>query len=362
MNDQSAGRHGMPATVLQRTYLFSLLEDAEISDVLHYLHTRSYPAGHIIFREGDPGDELFIIREGGVAISIKLPDGSQRILRNFTAGDFFGEMSIVENENRSATARTLEPADLYIMKKADFFGIMRDFPSIAIKIMYRMSTIATERLHSTSEFLEEMVLWGEDARKRAVTDPLTGVYNRQFLDGSLPRMIQDAARRGTELALIMVDLDHFRDINEKYGQDAGDRVLHAAVSVFTRFIRKTDVIARYGGDEFTILLPGTGLEEAGRIAENIRRGVARMPLAGALRPGGDEPQGADLQGGDSRGREPMEGDPVTQVTTSQGIAVFPLHAGDPGELWKRADRALYRSKEQGRNRVSAADLGRQGQA
>ncbi|MFW6180847.1 MAG: diguanylate cyclase, partial [Spirochaetota bacterium] len=277
-----------------------------------------------------------------VQISIKLPDGSQRALREFSAGDFFGEMSIVEGESRSATARTLEHTDLFLMKKDDFFRIMEELPAVAIKIMRRMYTIATERLHSTSEFLEEMVLWGEQARKRAITDSLTGVYNRQFLDGSLSRMLQEAAGRGGDLALIMVDLDRFRVLNDTWGQEAGDRVLHAAVAVITRFLRKTDVLARYGGDEFTILLPGTGVERARRIAENIREGVARMDLAKVLGPGGSD--------------APVDA-PAAKVTTSQGVAVYPVHAGTPDELREQADRALYRSKELGRDRVSIAGTG-----
>jgi diguanylate cyclase (GGDEF)-like protein len=328
-----------PGALLQSAYLFSPLDQEEIQNLISYLHNRSYPAGHLLFREGDPGDELFIIREGKVRISIRLPDGSQRVLRDFGRGDFFGEMAIVENDNRSATAEIMEHSQLYVMKKSDFFGIMHDFPSIAIKIMYRMSTITTERLHSTSEFLEEMVLWGEEARKRTVTDALTGTYNREFLDSSLPRMVQDAARRGTQLSLLMVDLDHFRVMNEKYGQETGDRVLQAAVSVFAGCMREKDVLARYGGDEFTIVLPETGVKEAERIAERIRMGVAGMSLHGCLPP--DESQ-------------PGRVDSLDRITTSQGLAVYPLDAEDHLQLHERADRALYRSKELGRNRVSRA--------
>lgn len=340
-----APQEGSPTgELLQRAYLFSSLGDGDIRHVLSYLKNRCYPAGHLLFREGEPGDELFIIRKGKVRISIRLPDGSQRVLRDFSRGDFFGEMSIVEDENRSATAEIMEPSELYVMKKSDFFGMMHDFPSVAIKIMYRMSTITTERLHSTSEFLEEMVLWGEEARKRAVTDALTGVYNREFLDSNLPRMLQDAARHGTELCLIMVDLDHFRALNEKYGQETGDRVLQAAVSVFTRHMREKDVLARYGGDEFTIVLPGTGLEEVLRIAENIRMGVAGMNLDGYV----------SAVGGDT-----VQAGSEERITTSQGIAVYPLDADDHRVLREHADEALYRAKELGRNRVCRAGEERQ---
>jgi diguanylate cyclase (GGDEF)-like protein len=286
--------------------------------------------GRILFQEGEEGNELFIIKSGCMGISIRLPDGKEQVLRDFGPGDFFGEMSIFEDEPRSATCYALETAVLYSMEKSDFFRILESDPSIAIKIMYRMSSITTERLRNTSEFLTDMVLWGEEARKRAITDSLTGAFNRQYLEDSLERMFRNALKENRPLALIMVDLDHFRRINDGYGHGAGDRILLAAVEVFHRHLRKEDVLARYGGDEFTMVLADTDLEEASRIAEGIRRDVEKISTLKRRR---GRPDG---------------------ITTSQGIAVYPDHARELRVLREMADKALYKSKEEGRNRVSAA--------
>jgi diguanylate cyclase (GGDEF)-like protein len=320
--------------LLKSVFIFSLLSGEELGSILPFLKVRSLPSNRILFREGETGEDLFIIRKGKVEISIRLPDGSQRRLRDFGPGDFFGEMAIFEEPTRSATARTTGPVEFYSMSRQDFFSIMSSRPRAAIKIMYRMSTIATERLHSTSEFLEEMVLWGEEARKRAVTDGLTQAYNRQFLEDSMERLFNEAAGKGRPLGLLMIDLDHFREINEKYGQDAGDLVLKAAAGVFNSCIRKGDIVARYGGDEFTILLPGADIARCSGVAQNIREGIALLSLAELL----------------GRDTAPGEG-----VTTSQGLAVYPDHADGVQDLRERADRALYRSKEEGRNRVSVAE-------
>jgi two-component system cell cycle response regulator len=179
-----------------------------------------------------------------------------------------------------------------------------------------------------------MVEWGEEARRRAITDELTGVYNRRFLDEALKDYFAAARESGKPLSLIMVDLDHFREINEIYGPQAGDRTLVEAVSAFKRVLRGKDVIARYGGDEFTVILPETGLQAAGELAEKIRREIA----GGAARP---EP-------GDAR-------KPGVRVTTSQGVAAFPDNGDDIRTIKEKADGALYRAKEAGRNRVVCAD-------
>jgi diguanylate cyclase (GGDEF)-like protein len=207
---------------------------------------------------------------------------------------------------------------------------MESRPDLAIKIMYRMSNITTRRLRRTGEFLSDMVLWGEQARKRAVTDELTGVYNRHFLDDEMENQLRKARESGNPLALIMVDLDHFRSINEEYGHEIGDEILLAAVQVFRKHLRESDIVARYGGDEFTFILPHTGIEDGRRIAQGICRDVERLDI---------------LE--EKRGK-------IHRVTTSQGLAVYPQCGEVLNTLMKRADEALYRAKELGRNRVVCA--------
>jgi diguanylate cyclase (GGDEF)-like protein len=213
----------------------------------------------------------------------------------------------------------------------DFFRLMKDRPSLAIKIMYRMSNITTRRLRRTGEFLSDMVLWGERARKRAITDELTGVYNRHFLEDALLNQFRMAEESGNPLSLVMVDLDYFRAINEAYGDEVGDEIILAAVQVFKKHMRAGDIVARYGGDEFTFLMPRTDREAARDVAETIREEVGGLDIL------------------KKRGGE------ISRITTSQGIASYPSCGGDLKTLMKRADEALYRAKELGRNRVEYAD-------
>ncbi len=315
---------------LKHVDLFSLLSDEEIETIMGFLTTLNVDEGDTLFRQGDEGHELFIVMNGRIRVAITLHDGREKDITEFMPGDFFGEMSIFENAPRSATCYASEQSSLYTLMGRDFLRLMEDSPSLAIKIMYRMSNITTRRLRNTGEFLSDMVLWGERARKRAITDELTGVYNRHFLDDALENQVQRAKERGGLLSIVMVDLDHFRSLNDTYGHQVGDEILLAAVSVFRKHLRKSDILARYGGDEFTILLPQTGMEEAETIAKRVCDEVCGMDILGK---GGGE---------------------FTRVTTSQGIAVFPHHAEDVPSLLKKADEALYRAKELGRNRVVCA--------
>lgn len=315
---------------LKQVELFSLLGDEEIESIIEFLRTIHVDEAGTLFRQGDEGHELYIVRSGKIRVAITLHDGREKDITEFLPGDFFGEMSIFENAPRSATCYASEQSSLYALMGRDFYRLIKDSPSLAIKIMYRMSNITTRRLRSTGEFLSDMVVWGKRARKRAITDELTGVYNRHFLDDALENQIHRAREGGSPLSVVMVDLDHFRSINDAYGHEVGDEILLSAVEIFKRHLRERDILARYGGDEFTILLPQTGIEKARSLAQMVCDEMEQVET---------------LQ---------HRGGTLTRVTTSQGIAAFPIHANNLPALMKKADEALYRAKELGRNRVVCA--------
>lgn len=319
---------------LERVGVFSLLSREDMERVTAHLASVELGEGETLFREGEPGNELYILAEGRVAISISLPGGAEQQIAQFAPGDFFGEMSIFDNAPRSATCRALIPSVVFSLSKDAFSVIIARHPRIALKLMYRMLNVTTQRLRGTSQFVSEMVLWGESARKRAITDELTGVYNRRFLEDSLGGYMSEAREKAAPLSLVMADLDHFREINELYGHPKGDETIRVAATVFRSVLREKGVIARYGGDEFVIILPGIASIEAIRLMTRVCQEVARQDTLKAMK-------GA-----------------ITRVTASMGIASFPEHAADLGALRGAADAALYRAKEEGRNRVVAAEVTR----
>ena len=175
----------------------------------------------------------------------------------------------------------------------------------------------------------------ETLQNRSVRDPLTGLYNRRYLEEALLKEIKLAQRLGHSLGVLMVDLDHFKQVNDRHGHEAGDAVLREFGKVFSRQIRTGDTVCRFGGEEFLILLPDATLETAVKRAEQIR--IAARETRVLVNDGVLEP-----------------------ITLSAGIAMFPEDGGNSERLLQAADLALYRAKKEGRDRVCAASSGGHG--
>jgi diguanylate cyclase (GGDEF)-like protein len=306
------------------------LTEEELQRVFPFFRPHDYRQDEVLFREGDVGEELYIVGVGRVASLIRLADGTDHQVGEFGPGDFFGEMAIIEQAPRSATCLARQPSTVLVLKAEDFYRLMEEQAGTAIKIMNRMLDTTAERFTRSSEFLSDMVRWGEEARKRAVMDGLTGLFNRRFLDEALRDSLQKSRAAGRPLSLIMMDLDYFRRINESYGAETGDLVIRALVPSLRAALRPDDVPARCGGDEFAILLPDAPSREALRVAQAICEAVRALPF---------------FEGQDG---------PLRRITVSLGVASFPEHAADLRALWDRADRALYRAKELGRDRAASA--------
>jgi diguanylate cyclase (GGDEF)-like protein len=170
----------------------------------------------------------------------------------------------------------------------------------------------------------------EQLRRQAVRDPLTDLYNRRYLEDMLARETARSARDNAPLAVALLDIDHFKVINDSHGHQAGDIVLRALGNILLEVARKTDIVGRFGGEEFLLLLPGTGLDVAQQRVEQLLDAVRRMTV---MLPAGQ-----------------LDG-----ITASVGLAVMPLHVAEGHALIAAADAALYRAKGQGRNRMVVTD-------
>ena len=317
---------GKEISFLQSVDIFSTLDQDELTVMRRYLEEVTCNPDEAVFHQSDDGTDLYIVREGTVTIRVRASEGVEVDLAQLGEGDFFGEMSLFEDAPRSATCVMTEGGRLFRLRKADFFSLTAEHPEAAIKVMSRMASITAGRLQSTGAFLSDLVQWGENARRRAITDDLTGLHNRRYLDDALGEQLAQAKVRGARFSLIMMDLDKFHAINDDHGQPFGDEVIAAVAAPVADSIGETDIAARYGGDEFVIILPGRTAEESLEIAEKVRVAVERLQIT--------SPDGK-----------------FVSVTTSQGIAEYPQHAKDVEALKELADKALYAAKEAGRNRA-----------
>lgn len=312
---------------LREVDIFSSLDENELEVVESFLSSTEAKSDEILFREGDEGDRLFVIKSGRVGITVEVSGGEPFEVASFGPGECFGEMTLFDNAPRSATCTAREFTSFYTLDVSDFDRLIRTHPSIAIKVMYRMLNITTKRLSNSSNFLSDMVQWGEGARKRAITDEFTGLYNRRYLDEAIEEQLANARASGKPLAVMMFDLDHFHAINDAYSEKVGDQVIKDLVPVIRAVFRESDYPARYGGDEFTVLLPDTDSSTALQIAQRL---VEQVRTVDTL---------------------VKQNGPIATATTSVGVAVFPEHGRTGKELSDRADAALYEAKEGGRNQA-----------
>ena len=171
----------------------------------------------------------------------------------------------------------------------------------------------------------------ETLRTLSIRDPLTGLFNRRYLEESLVRELHRAARTDKPLSVIVIDIDHFKRFNDQFGHEAGDLVLRTFSEIVQQNIRKSDMACRLGGEELVVVLPDAGIDVASARAETLRQAFHDLQLR-------------------------YQNKPLGSVTASFGVAVYPDHATTSEALLQLGDTALYRAKHDGRNRVCIAKV------
>ena len=214
----------------------------------------------------------------------------------------------------------------------DWVGKPLSVPDLLARVGARLgaraeASKARDTLIKREEELEQARADNRRLEELATTDALTGLLNRRALLDRLSGEVERARRFKSQISLLMVDLDHFKTVNDRYGHLAGDEVLRQVGDLLARVIRTIDVVARYGGEEFVVALPETTTVGAVVFAERLRERVARQAFE-------------------------VAGDSNFQLTCSVGVATFPSpHVASTEALFARADEALYRAKSGGRNQV-----------
>jgi len=168
----------------------------------------------------------------------------------------------------------------------------------------------------------------DQLRDQSIRDPLTGLFNRRYMEETFEREIDRASRNNIALSFVMIDIDHFKSINDTYGHEAGDQVLIELGKILSHVTRNEDIACRYGGEEFVICLPGANIAVAVARAETIRKKMASTKFR-------------------------HDGKTIGKITVSLGVSEYPQHGDDAAELVKAADKALYQAKNSGRNQVVA---------
>ena len=281
--------------------------ELDLKELLDRLCTQlpnSFPIEHVsIFLRDEDGNLVLRARQGTSPISIKV-------------GEILPEGHPVTAASEDREVR------LPLVSFGENLGLL------ACVARHGQAMLANDRqaLESVSDILAtatQNARYVDRVRQLAYRDGLTGVFNRRYFETRLIEEITRAARYGAGVSVLMVDLDHFKKVNDEFGHMLGDDVLRAVSSIFMRTLRKVDVVCRYGGEEFAIILPATPGGSAYIVADKLRRAVA-----GAQHPGVPIP-----------------------VTISVGVSEFPANGITRDDIVRAADAALYKAKENGRNQV-----------
>jgi two-component system, cell cycle response regulator len=276
---------------------------------------------HLIDVESDPNNALFRAAEGNyealiVSLGLQNFDGLRLCsqLRSLERTRNLPILAIADGDDSSKLTRGLEIGiNDYLVRPIDKNELLARVRTQVRRKRY------TERLRDNVQLSIEM----------AITDVLTGLYNRRYMESHLATLVEQGAARGKPLAVLVLDIDFFKVVNDTYGHDAGDEVLREFSVRVRKSIRGIDLACRYGGEEFVIVMPETDMAVATTVAERLRRRVATEPF-------------------------PIEhGKRHVEVTISIGIAALEAAEDNATTILKRADQALYRAKRDGRNRVVA---------
>ncbi|MES2118059.1 MAG: GGDEF domain-containing protein [Pseudomonadota bacterium] len=267
---------------------------------------------------------LYIVLRGALAVAADTRTGmADGTVSKVLPGESVGEQSVLDEETNLSSITALEQSELLVIE-ADLVWQLIDESNALARNLLRLLSF---RIRAANAQLRRRQKLGEFYRQLSMIDGLTGLYNRAWLNDVLPTMVAAAHGAGTPLALIMIDLDHFKKFNDSHGHLAGDQALRTAAQVLSGALRPTDCAVRYGGEEMMVLLPDTSDKVAVAVAERLCERMQQAVVFGDMRL------------------------PLPHITASLGVASLQPQQ-DEHALIAVADAALYRAKEAGRNRVA----------
>jgi diguanylate cyclase (GGDEF)-like protein len=290
----------------------------EIWDLIKESPVHLLKKGDVLINKGQTNAVLYLIARGRLSVNLEEPRG--KAVAFIESGQTVGEMSVMDHRPTSAFVVATRPTLALAIDEDTFWRLI----AASHQFSKNMFVLLTQRLRASNLTLAENIRLCKLLEHHVTVDGLTGLRNRRWLDENLPRLISRHKKAGSPLSLIMFDVDHFKKFNDTYGHGAGDRVLTTVGRAIETKLRPSDFGVRYGGEEFTVILPDTDLAGGFVTAERLRQTISCMPI------------------------QTLEGTDLPPVNISLGVGQL-NNKDSPAKLLKRVDEALYRAKKRGRN-------------
>lgn len=316
--------------ILRKAGIFSALTTRELAVVEEYSEFTTFPEGATIFRAGTVGDELFIVVAGSVVIRRSVDESNDIDVARYLPGDSFGELDLLYDAPRNASAVAEQETELLVFPKAGerFESVLNEHPAVFARILHKFLAIIADRIRSTNKLVSENAPWVQELRKQVMGDKLTGLLNATYLKEEFGKLL---ATEGPT-SLMMVKPDNFKHINDTFGHEAGDECLKIIASTVQKSIRDRDIGVRLRGNEIAVILTGVPRDESRRIAENMRAKMSCVDLSPAVgQPAGSIP-----------------------LTVSVAVGTYPDDYGDAQALTDRVHDLLYEARDAGGNQVRTA--------
>lgn len=288
---------------------------------------RSLDKGDVLIRQGEPGGAVHFVVTGQLAVALGEPTADP--IAMLGAGETVGELGVITGEPASAFVVAAQPSELLSLGEEGFWELVHTSHPFAVNLIVKLAERLRKNNATVSSNIEKRRLY----ERAAMFDGLTGIHNRRWLDETLHRLVMRHEKDNEPLCVALIDIDHFKRFNDTHGHDIGDLVLTTVAATLVKHLRPTDLVARFGGEEFVILFPSTTPDEALLAADRVRDIVSQTKVLA--------PTGAELP----------------RVTISMGIAPL-VHGEKPAETLKAADASMYEAKRSGRNRVMVASRAR----
>jgi len=304
-------------SLLQGIALFRGIDGDSIADLLPQCGRVDVKEGHVLLSPQRENHCVYVVLSGRLSVHLGSLDAPK--IADLGPGSCAGEMSLIEDKDPSAFVVATEDSHLMVISHTLLWRLVDRSHTFCKNLLIVLS----ERVRSDNEYIASSLGVLRQAERNAHTDALTGLGNRHWMRTMFEREVTRTIHSKKALCLMMIDVDNFKLFNDRYGHIAGDRVLVAVAEALREYLRPTDLVARFGGDEFAVLLPDLVVKQARQTAERIRQQIAAL-----------SPQSLS-----------------TAITVSIGIA-SKTDDDDVATLVQRADAAMYEAKEAGRNRVA----------
>ncbi|MBU1215641.1 MAG: GGDEF domain-containing protein [Gammaproteobacteria bacterium] len=301
--------------------LFHNVDFTSVEYMMERSQVRTLATGEKLLQPEVPNTWLYLILEGELRVHLAAQQTMEHA--SLVAGECTGEISLVDGKNPSALVVAAKPTRVLAVPHDTVWSLVDQSHDVARNLL---AIIAGRMRHDNSALISSHNQRAQ-YEHQATVDALTGVHNRRWMSDAFPRVLHRCALNKQHSAVMVLDIDHFKNVNDSYGHLVGDAALKSLAYIMQHNLRPHDLLVRYGGEEFAILLPDTGLKEARSIAERLRQMVAANEL--------------------------VSNGVAFKITVSSGIASID-DEDDLESSFAQADEALYRAKESGRNRVEIA--------